>query len=149
MKPIVIILLSAIVGAAGGGGAHLALARLAPPAATDAKPHAAEEHEGPWHFMSLGPLLLPVTDMTGQFAGYATIEIAIEVPAEQEEAGKERIPLVVDAINRQVWRTPIGINAARRTLDLDALRRLALASARTTFGEDMVRSVAVTKVEPA
>lgn len=146
----ILILLSGIVGAAAGGGAHMALARLGPEAVGEARPQASEAvPEGSWRFMPLGALLLPVTDVTGQFAGYATIEIAVELPADQEEAAKERIPIVIDAINRQVWRTPIGINAARRTLDLDALRRLALSSARATFGADAVRGVAITKVEPA
>nr|WP_294171076.1 hypothetical protein [uncultured Sphingomonas sp.] len=132
-------------GLLAGGGASLAVAQLRPAEQVAGRDPSDE----PPQFVPAGSVLVPLVFEDGQLAGYASIDVQLQVVAEESEAVAARMPLLLHAINLRTFRTPLAAGADGRLPDLQAFRRLVAIAADTAFGRGRVRHVAITQARPA
>lgn len=130
-----------IAGAGGGAGAALLL-----PAGE--KPRAPVS-AGDGAFVTLGALLVPLSLEDGQFTGYVRIEAQLDVMAEDAEGVKERLPLVIHAVNIRAYGKPLAAGPDGRLPDAAAFRAIVSEEANKVLGKGVVRSVALTSLAPA
>lgn len=127
-----------------GGGAAVAVARLHP-----AEQAAANEDPVPLQFVPAGNILAPLVFEDGQLAGYASMEVQLQVAAGDAEAVTARLPLLLHAINLQTYRTPLAAGPDGQLPDLEAFRHVVAAATKQAFGTGKVRHVAITQARPA
>jgi hypothetical protein len=145
MKAAVSLVLATVLGAvSGAGGSYLAMQAMPAEPAVKADPAPPAL----WAYVAMDPVLVPVSDAQGQFSGYVKVSMAIRTAIGTEEAVKARFPEILDHFNRVAWRTPIGVDARRQSLDVDRIRAIGLAAARQTLGSKAVPAVAIVAVEP-
>lgn len=128
-----------------GGGASLAVAQLRPAE----RAAASEPSDEPPQFVPGGSILVPLVFEDGQLAGYASIDVQLQVAAEESEAVAARMPLLLHAINLRTFRTPLAAGPGGQLPDLRAFRRLVAIAADTAFGRGTVRHIAITQARPA
>lgn len=144
MKGALILPLILAAGLATGGGAAFGVVeyngpREAPKKATPPTPT----------FVVTGPILVPLVDANGGLAGYCSIDVQFEVPANAEENVASRLPLLLNAINLRTYRAPLASGPDRLLPDLAAFRHLVLEAAIETYGRNIIGRVAITSARPA
>jgi hypothetical protein len=134
---------AALVGgiAAGGGTAYATVQLLG---LHRAKP-AAEIHTV---FVPTGRVLAPLVFPDGRLSGYVSFEVQLEVDAEQSETIKERVPLLLDAINMRTYKTPMASGPDGMLPSLDTFRKVVDEAAREAFGPGVIRKTVVTQASP-
>lgn len=115
------------------------------PAPEPAPEQVAEERE----FVATGPILTPLVSSDGSLVGYASIEVQLEVRVGQAEVVKQRLPLLLHAINLQTFRFPLAAGPDGTLPDLSRFRALVTGAASKTFGPGAVHQVAITQARPA
>lgn len=100
-------------------------------------------------FVPTGQILAPLVFGDGRLAGYVAFEAQLEVPASQGNAIKERLPVLLNAINMRTYRTPMASGPDGLLPSIQAFRRVLLESAAETYGRPNIRRVAVTQATPA
>lgn len=137
-------------GLATGGGAAFGVRAILPGAAeAEPKPKSEADEGDATAFVPVGAVLVPMTYSDGQLTGYVTIECSLEVSAEEKAGIEARLPLLLHAINMRAYRAPLAAGADGRLPDVQLFRRLVLEEARKIYGGGAVRTVAVTKAQPA
>lgn len=109
----------------------------------------APEPELPPEFVKLGPALIPLADPEGRLAGYARIDIALEVKGGEAEHLQELVPLVRHEINMTAWREPLAAGPDNRFIALERVRALVAAAADKALGPKVARRVLVQAIAPA
>jgi hypothetical protein len=77
------------------------------------------------------------------------LEAQLEVSADKAEFVRDRLPLLLHAINMRTYRTPMTSGPDGMLPDLAACRSVLAASAAEAFGRDVVKRVAITQAAPA
>jgi hypothetical protein len=139
-----------IAGLGVGGGAAFGVGQLLPaPDAGPAKPKSPVEEEANLAFIKTEVVLVPLVFPDGRLAGYTSIDAALQVPADQAEALKARMPLLLHAINLQTFRTPLAAGPDGQLADLEGYRKIVAAAAPKAFGAGVVRKVAIIQANPS
>jgi hypothetical protein len=99
-------------------------------------------------YVPTGAILAPLTFADGRLAGYASFEVQLEVPQGEGETVKERLPLLLNAVNMRTYRTPLASGLDGLIPGLEAFRRVVMDAAKEIYGHDLVRGVAVTQASP-
>lgn len=150
MKRILFFLLLLIGGAGVGGASAFAVGLLHPPPAAGDKPAPARsetDEEAP-EFVP-AEVLVPLVFEDGQLAGYASLKLALRVAPGTGETTKERLPLLLNAINLQTYRTPLATGPDGRLPDLATFRSLVQRSADQALGKGTILQVAITEARTA
>ncbi|MHA6721129.1 hypothetical protein ACX40Y_16980 [Sphingomonas sp. RS6] len=140
-----------IAGLALGGGAAFATIRMLGVGGDGAAAAAEKEAELPeaGKFVPTGKILAPLVFADGRLAGYASLEVQLEVPEAKADYVAQRVPLLLHAINMRTYRTPLAAGPDGMLPDLDAFRKVVDAAAVEAFGPKVVQKVAVTAANPA
>lgn len=138
-------LLIAGIGAGAGAGVGAAIGWDSWQAAQTAAP----DPEAPPEYVKLGPALIPLADPEGRLAGYARIDIAIEVKAGEATRLQELVPIVRHEINMTAWREPLAAGPDNRFVALERVRTMVAAAAERALGPGVTRRVLVQAVTPA
>ena len=128
-------------GLATGGGAAFGIRTVSPTAA--AKPVIDTG------FVPAGAILVPLVAADGTLAGYARVDVQLEVETGTIELVSGRLPVLLDAINRRTYKAPLAASSDRLLPDLATFRTLVAAAAVEAYGKGVVRRVAVTSARAA
>lgn len=145
MKRFALLLMVLIAGLAAGGASAFAISWLHPTGgvAKPAEKSAPDADEVP-EFVP-GEVLVPLVFGDGQLAGYADIKLQLRVAPGTGEDIKARLPLLLNAINLQTYRTPLASGADGRLPDLTAFRALVQRSADQALGRGTILQIAITE----
>ena len=100
-------------------------------------------------FVPAGKILVPLVFPTGRLAGYASIEVQLEIADDSTEAVKARMPFLLDAINMRTYRTPMTSGPDGMLPDLTVFRSIVMAAAAEALGTGIVSRVAIIQAIPA
>ncbi len=134
-----------VIGGGAGVAADLGYARWTAMQEASAKAEPAPPPE----YVKLGPALIPLADADGRLAGYARIDIDLEVAGGQAEHLQDLVPLVRHEINMVAWQTPLAAGPDGRLIALDRLRMLVAGAADRALGPHAAKRVLVQAVAPA
>ncbi|WP_337459581.1 hypothetical protein [Sphingomonas elodea] len=143
------LIVALIAGLAAGGGTAYAMVKML---GIGGGPHVEakkEEKETPGKFVPTGKVLVPLVFADGRLAGYASIDVQLEVEEAKAEFVTQRMPLLLHAINMRTYRTPMAAGPDGMLPDLEGFRKLVDASATEAFGPKIIRKIAVTAANPA
>ncbi|MET3722418.1 hypothetical protein [Sphingomonas trueperi] len=148
MKKLLFLIVALIAGLAAGGGTAYAMVKMLGigVAKQEAK---AEEKEEPGKFVPTGKVLVPLVFPDGHLAGYASMEVQLEVDEAKADFVAQRMPLLLHAINMRTYRTPMAAGPDGMLPNLEGFRKLVDSSATEAFGPKVVRKIAVTNANPA
>lgn len=147
MKKILLPLAVLVAGAGVGGGAAYGTRLLTGPSGAAApKAAAASVKTG---FVDAHQIVAPLVRPDGHLAGYVSFDASLEVPLDEVDRVTARLPLLLDAINMQTYRTPMAAGPDGLLSDLATFRRVVDAAAAQAYGPGVVRFVAVTNALPA
>jgi hypothetical protein len=138
-------LLIAGIGAGAGAGIGGALGWDAWQAAQAAAP----EPDLPPEYVKLGPALIPLADPEGRLAGYARIDIALEVKGGEALKLQDLVPVVRHEINMTAWREPLAAGPDNRFVALERVRTMVAAATERALGPGVAKRVLVQAVTPA
>lgn len=144
MKKLVLSLLVLIAGGAVGGGAAYGVNAWAP-----AKPAKAEAQAETTAFVPAGKILAPLVFPDGRLSGYVSFEVQLEVAAAEAETVRQRMPLLLHAVNLRTYRTPMASGPDGMLPNIEVFRTVIMESAPTAFGPNVVRRAAITQAAPA
>lgn len=144
MKTVPLAILVVVAGLIAGGGAAFATGLIVK---TPAKTVAAVP-ESPT-FVATGKILAPLVFSNGRLAGYVSLEAQLETAPDQAEFVRERLPLLLHAVNMRTYRTPMASGPDGMLPDLTAFRALLMTSSAEAFGADVVKRAAITQAAPA
>lgn len=142
-KNIIVMALAGLVAGAGGGAAVAIFLPSGEPQ------ERAPVEAGDGVFVTLGALLVPLSFPDGNFTGYVRIEAQLEVAVDEEEAVKERLPLIIHAVNIRAYGKPLAAGPDGRLPNAAAFRTIVAEEAAKVLGKGAVRSVALTSLAPA
>lgn len=108
-----------------------------------------EADGGPTVFVPTGDVVAPLVFRDGRLAGYVTFTAQLEVPAGEGSAIRDRLPVLLNAINMRTFRTPLASGPDGMLPSVEGFRRVLLASAIETYGRAKIRTVVVTQAVPA
>ncbi|WP_294258367.1 hypothetical protein [uncultured Sphingomonas sp.] len=148
MKKLLFLIVALIAGLAAGGGTAYAMVKMLGIGAPKQEAKA-EEKEEPAKFVPTGKVLVPLVFADGHLAGYAAMEVQLQVDETKAEFVTQRMPLLLHAINMRTYRTPMAAGPDGMLPDLEGFRKLVDASATEAFGPKVVRKIAVTNANPA
>jgi hypothetical protein len=139
--------LAAIVGGLGaGGGTAYAMAKYLGLKPAHAAAAAAEVDTV---FVPTGPILAPLVFPDGRLAGYASFQVQLEVETDRGEEIKERVPLLLDAINMRTFKTPMASGPDGVLPSLETFRKVVDQSAREALGAGAVKKTVIVAASPA
>lgn len=146
MKRVFFFVLILLGGLLTGGAAAFAVSLVQPgPKSGDhATEAAAKERDATPEFVP-AEVLLPLVDGDGQLATYATIKLELRVEPGSGEEVKERLPLLLNAINLRTYRTPLATGPDGRLPDLAGFRLLVQSAADQSLGKGTIRQIAITE----
>lgn len=132
----------------GAGGAFLA-AKFLPQFAHGSGGGHGPVSRGPGEFVPPVQILAPLVFKDGRLAGYTNFEVQIEVDAGGSDEIGAKMPLLLNAVNLRTYRQPLASGPDGMLPAIAAFRRIVMDAATEVYGKDVVRSVAVTKAQPA
>ena len=145
MKPAILLLVMVLGGSTVGGASALTITLLRPQAEPEsAQKHVAAEDGEPPEFVP-AEVLVPLVFSDGQLAGYASVKLELRVATGGAEEVKTRLPLLLNAINLQTYRTPLASGSDGRMPDLAGFRKLVQRSADQSLGKGTILQVAITE----
>lgn len=144
MKKLLIPIVLLILGVAVGGAAAFGTALL-----TGARTARAEQGSADTSFVPTGQILAPMVFPDGRLAGYVNFEAQLEVPQDRADLVKQRLPVLLNAVNMRTYRTPMTSGRDGLVPGVEAFRRVLRAAAVETYGRATIRKVAVTQATPA
>lgn len=147
MKRALLAAATLLAGVASGSGAALGVHAWVGPDHSSGR--ATPEAEKDMVFVPAGSILTPLVFPDGSLAGYASIDVQFEVPASEGERVKQRLPLLLHAVNLQTYRTPLAAGPDGSLPDLERFRTLVAGAAGQVFGRGTVRRLAITQARPA
>jgi hypothetical protein len=143
MKKILFLLIVLLAGLGLGGGAALATMLVLGPRPGE------ESTDVKSAFVPTDKILAPLVFADGRLAGYVQFDVQLEVPQDKALFVKDRLPLLLHAINMRTYRTPMAAGPDGILPDLDVFRKVVLQSSQEAFGAPLVRKVAITAASPA
>lgn len=143
-----VLIVALLAGLAAGGGTAYAMIKMLGIGGAP-KQEAKVEKEEPAKFVPTGKVLVPLVFADGKLAGYASMEVQLEVDEAKAEFVTQRMPLLLHAINMRTYRTPMAAGPDGMLPDLEGFRKLVDGAATEAFGAKVVRKVAVTGANPA
>lgn len=149
MKKLLFLIVALIAGLAAGGGTAYAMVKMLGIGGPPKQESAAEEKEEPAKFVPTGKILVPLVFADGRLAGYASMDVQLEVDEAKAEFVGQRMPLLLHAINMRTYRTPMAAGPDGMLPDLEGFRKLVDAASNEAFGPKIVRKIAVTGANPA
>ncbi|OAN57280.1 hypothetical protein [Sphingomonas sp. TDK1] len=147
MKKLLFLIVALLAGLAAGGGTAYAMVKMLGIGAAQQEPVAEKEELG--KFVPTGRVLVPLVFADGHLAGYAAMEVQLEVDEAKAEFVTQRMPLLLHAINMRTYRTPMAAGPDGMLPDLEGFRKVVDASATEAFGPKVIRKIAVTAANPA
>ncbi|MBB5685229.1 hypothetical protein [Sphingobium boeckii] len=99
-------------------------------------------------FVPTGPVLAPLVFSDGRLAGYASFEVQLEVINGEDAMVKERVPLLLNAINMRTHRTPMASGPDGLVPNLEAFRTLVMQAAQEVYGPGVIGRAAITQATP-
>jgi len=99
-------------------------------------------------FVPTGTIMAPLVFPDGRLSGYASFEVQLEVAQGEGEEITKRLPLLLNAINMQTYRTPLASGPDGLIPGLEPFRKVVIAAAAETFGQKVVRRAVVTQAQP-
>jgi hypothetical protein len=148
VKKLLFLIVALIAGLAAGGGTAYAMVKMLGIGAPKQEA-TVEENEEPAKFVPTGKILVPLVYADGRLAGYASMDVQLEVDEAKADFVTQRMPLLLHAINMRTYRTPMAAGPDGMLPDLEGFRKLVDASATEAFGAKAVRKIAVTGANPA
>ena len=138
--------IAAIVGGLGaGGGTAYGMAKY-----LGLKPsHAAAASEVDTVFVPTGPILAPLVFPDGRLSGYASFQVQLEVETDRGEEIKERVPLLLDAVNMRTFKTPMASGPDGVLPSLEVFRKVVDEAAGQAFGPGVVKKTVIVAASPA
>ncbi len=149
MKKLLFLIVALLAGLAAGGGTAYAMVKMLGIGGPPKQEAKAEEKEEPAKFVPTGKILVPLVFADGRLAGYASMDVQLEVDEAKVEFVTQRMPLLLHAVNMRTYRTPMAAGPDGMLPDLEGFRKLIDASATEAFGAKVVRKIAVTGANPA
>lgn len=149
MKKLLFLIVALIAGLAAGGGTAYAMVKMLGIGGAPKQEAKAEEKEEPAKFVPTGKILVPLVFADGHLAGYASMDVQLQVDETKADFVNQRMPLLLHAINMRTYRTPMAAGPDGMLPDLEGFRKLVDAAANEAFGPKIVRKVAVTGANPA
>lgn len=147
MKKMLFLIVALLAGLAAGGGTAYAMVKMLGIGA--GKQEAKAEKEEPAKFVPTGRILVPLVFADGRLAGYAAMEVQLQVDEAKADFVTQRMPLLLHAVNMRTYRTPMAAGPDGMLPDLEGFRKVIDASATEAFGPKMIRKIAVTEANPA
>ncbi|WP_213981698.1 hypothetical protein [Sphingomonas sp. dw_22] len=145
MKKILFLLIVLLAGLGLGGGAAFATMLVLGPGHGE----TASDEDTRSAFVPTDKILAPLVFADGHLAGYVQFDVQLEVPEDKAEFVKDRLPLLLHAINMRTYRTPMAAGPDGILPDLEIFRKVVLQSSQEAFGAPIVRKVAITAASPA
>lgn len=145
VKRIVIGLAAVVAGLGVGAGGAWAAWRFLPQYVSGGH---AQPTKGATEFVPPFQVLAPLVATDGRLTGYTSFELQLEVPQGESDTIGAKLPLLMDAVNKRTYRTPMASGPDGMLPGLDAFRRVVMDAAAEVYGKDVVRSVAVTRASP-
>lgn len=90
----------------------------------------------------------PLVFEDGRLASYITFDVQLEVASNKAESVKDRLPLLMHAVNLRTYRNPLASGPDGMIPDIGKLRQVINEAATETYGKDMVHRVVVTQATP-
>lgn len=145
-------ILLAVVGLLlGGGGATAYFLFLAPNTGTMPEAEAPAEPEGPPaapEFVDISRLTIPLVGPDGTLNGYMTLDLKLEVKAEEIEFVKARMPMMRHAINETLSSTSIADTNNPVQLDYAAAAKVLRETINRALAREVVVSVQIMSALP-
>nr|WP_315382962.1 hypothetical protein [uncultured Sphingomonas sp.] len=148
MKKLLFLIVALVAGLSAGGGTAYAMMKMLGIGAPKQEAQAEEKEEA-GKFVPTGKVLVPLVFADGHLAGYASMEVQLQVDEAKADFVTQRMPLLLHAINMRTYRTPMAAGPDGMLPDLEGFRKLVDASANEAFGPKVVRKIAVTNANPA
>lgn len=149
MKKILFLVVVLLAGLGIGGGVAFTMVRVLGIGAPAKAAVETEKAEEAGKFMPTGKILAPLVFADGRLAGYAALEVQLQVDEAKADFVNQRMPLLLHAINMRTYRTPLAAGPDGMLPDLEAFRKVVESAAAEAFGQKIVRKVAVTAATPA
>lgn len=145
------LIVALIAGLAAGGGTAYAMVKMLGIGGNGAPKQEAkkEEKEEGGKFVPTGKVLVPLVFPDGRLAGYASMEVQLQVEEAKADFVSQRMPLLLHAINMRTYRTPMAAGPDGMLPDLEGFRKVVDAAATEAFGAKIVHKIAVTNANPA
>lgn len=141
MKKALLFLIVAALGLCVGGGAAFATVRL-----LGGRPLIVMEQ--PRAFLPTGPITAPIVSADGRLSGYVQFEAQLEVPGDQVDAMRNRLPLLLDATTMRTFKAPMASGPDGLLPDIAIFRGVLEQAAWQVYGRDRVTKVVVTQAAP-
>ena len=90
----------------------------------------------------------PLVFEDGRLAAYIGFTVQLEVPSHQVAAVKDRMPLLMHAVNLRTYRKPLASGPDGMIADIGKLRQVIAEAAAETYGKGVVQRVVVTQATP-
>ncbi|MBB5710744.1 hypothetical protein [Sphingomonas xinjiangensis] len=149
MKKVLFLLATMLAGLGAGGGAAYATVSILGPAKPGAHGAEAAGDATPLSFVDGGKIMAPLVFADGRLSGYVQFQIQLEVPADKADSVTARLPLLLHAINMRTFKTPMAAGPDGQLPDVEAFRKVVMASAPEAFGAGVINKVAITAATPA
>ena len=134
----------------GGGAGFATTALLGPPAGTAADKAAEKAAPIATTFVEVDEVVAPLVLPDGErLAGYVSFQLALEVPEEQAEIVTGRLPVLRHEINMRAYLKPMASGPDGTLPTLEIFRKVVIEAADVAFGKGAVKSVAISRVNPA
>lgn len=146
MKKLFLPLLVLIAGAATGGAAAYGAGQvMGPPSPPGA---AARDDSEETSFVPVTKITAPLVMADGRLSGYVSFDVELKVPIDKADFVRERLPLLLHAINMRTYRTPMAAGPDGMLPEIGVFRKIVMDAAPEAFGPGVVRMAAVTHAVP-
>lgn len=99
-------------------------------------------------FVPTGRMTAPLVFEDGRLAAYIAFEAELEVPNGRVDDVRERLPVLMHAVNMRTYRKPLASGPDGMIPELGKLREVVAEAAAETYGPKMVSRVMVTQASP-
>lgn len=141
MKRAFIVLTVVALGVCVGGGAAFGTARL-----LSGKPLITLE--SPKTFLPTGPITAPLVSSDGRLSGYVLFEAQLEVPGDQINDIRNRLPLLLDATTMRTFKAPMASGPDGMLPNMEVFKGVLEQAARQVYGGDRISRIVITQASP-
>lgn len=142
LKKILLAAVAVVLGAGLGGAAAFGTGKV-----LGGKPLIARAVPPPV-FVSTGTILAPLVGTNGRLVGYTSFEVQLEVTGGRADAVRQRMPIMLNAVNMRTYRAPMASGPDGQVPGLDVFRQIVMDAANETYGPGVVSRAAVVQAAP-
>lgn len=99
-------------------------------------------------FVPAERLTAPLVFEDGRLAAYIAFTAQLEVPSHQASAVRNRLPMLMHAVNLRTYREPLASGPDGMIPDIGKLREVIVEASAETYGKGVVQRVVVTQATP-